>query len=390
MNTVTTQVTRTGTVTVKEVKTGKERRAFVDYPNKLYRDCEQYIPSFYSDDLSDWDPKKNPAFEYCDAKCFLAYKNGEIVGRIGAIISHKANEKWGKKQMRFSQVDFIDDAEVSSALFGAVEDWAREMGCDEVHGPLGFTDLDREGLLVEGFDRKSMFITYYCHPYYLEHLTRLGYGKSVDWVENLLTVPEDGKMMEMLSKLSARSLERYGLHVARPKNRRALKGYIKQVFELVNIAYADLYGTVDLTDTQIERYAKKFLPMITPDFICMVLDENDRLVAFGVVAPSMASAIKKCRGRLFPFGWMGVLRSLKKNDTIDMFLVAVHPDYQSTGINSVLIDHVVRGCRKLGVKYAETGPTLELNHKVQAQWKIFSPVQHKRRRCFIKRLETKE
>ena len=383
----TIQAVAESTVTVRQVEGRRMLRSFVGFPDKLYRHTKEYIPPFYSDELEDWNPKKNPAFEYCDAKGFLAYKNGRIVGRIGAIVSHKANEKWGRRQLRFSCVDFIDDYEVSAALFAAVEDYARQMGCDEVHGPLGFTDLDREGMLVEGYDRRSMFITYYCKPYYIEHLTRLGYGKSVDWVENLLVVPEEGKFMEMMGKLSARSLERYGLHVANPKNKRELRGYVKQVFELVNIAYAELYGTVDLTDKQIERYANKFLPMIKPEFLCMVLDKDERLVAFGVVAPSMANAIKKCRGRLFPFGWMGVLKALRKNDTIDMFLVAVHPDYQSTGINSVLIEHIYRGCRKHGIKYAETGPTLETNLKVQAQWKMFSPFQHKRRRCFIKKLD---
>ena len=185
-------------ITVKEVLTKKELRKFVDFPNVLYKDNECFVPAFFDDDMADWDKKKNPAFEYCEAKCFLAYRDGEIVGRIGAILSHRANAKWKTRRMRFSQVDFIDDIEVSTALFAAVEEWAKEKGCDEVHGPLGFCDLDREGMLVEGFDRKSMFITYYCHPYYLEHMTRLGYGKSVDWVENLLAVPEDGKMMEML------------------------------------------------------------------------------------------------------------------------------------------------------------------------------------------------
>ena len=386
MNTAVDTRSKT-TVTVEEVKTKKELKLFVNYPNVLYKNCPQYVPSFYDDDMSDWDRTKNPAFDYCDAKCFLAYRDGKVVGRIGAIISHKANEKWGKKQMRFSQVDFIDDYEVSEALFRAVEEYAAEMGCNEVHGPLGFTDLDREGMLVEGFDKRSMFITYYSHPYYIEHLSRLGYGKSIDWIENYLTVPDDSKMMEMLGKLANRSLERYGLHIARLKNRRAYEPYIQKVFELVNLAYAHLYGTVDLTEKQIKRYAKKFIPLINPDLVCFVLDKDENLVAFGVVAPSMAEAMKKCNGKLFPFGWMGILRALSVNDTIDMFLVAVHPDYQSTGINSILLHHVCKGCIKMGIRYAETGPMLETNTRIHSQWKMFSPVQHKRRRCFIKSLE---
>ena len=183
-------VTTTSRVEIREVTTKGELRKFVDYPNQLYRDVPQFVPAFYGDDLADWDREKNPAFDYCEARCFLAYRDGEIVGRIGAILSHRANEKWGTRRMRFSQVDFIDDREVSAALFAAVEDWAREKGCTQVHGPLGFCDMDREGMLVEGFDRRSMFITYYNHPYYNEHLEALGYGKDTDWVENLIHVPE--------------------------------------------------------------------------------------------------------------------------------------------------------------------------------------------------------
>lgn len=374
-------------VTVKEVKTKKQLKTFVEFPTRFYKDCEQYIPALYGDDISDWDKSKNPAFEYCDAKCFLAYRDGNVVGRIAAIYNRKSNEKWKNNRMRFSQVDFIDDPEVSDALFGAVEAYARELGCDEIHGPLGFTDLDREGMLVEGFDRRSMFVTYYNHPYYIDHMARLGYVKDIDWVENFLRIPDDEKTLSLLHRLAERTLARSGLRVVRLKRRRDYKPYVRKVFRLLNIAYAELYGTVDLSEKQINKYADKFIPLVDPDFVCFLADKNDELAAFAVSAPSLADAFKKCDGKLFPFGFVGILRAMKVNDTLDMFLIAVHPDYQSTGVNAILLDHVLQGCRKMGIKYAETGPMLETNEKIRAQWRTFDPEQHKRRRCFIKNLK---
>ena len=375
-------------IEIVEVTTKAQLRDFVDYPNKLYADVPQFVPAFYGDDLDDWDRKKNPAFAYCEARNFLAYRDGEIVGRIGAILSHKANEVWGTKRMRFTQVDFIDDREVSAALFAAVEDWAREKGCDQIHGPLGFCDMDREGMLVEGFDRRSMFITYYNHPYYSEHLEALGYGKDADWVENLIEVPTpDSETGIRLRRLAERVLKRGTYHVAdiRRKGQITAK-HIEQVFRLVNKAYAPLYGVVELTETQIKKYAKKFLPLVNPNLLCLLMDNEENLVAFGVCAPSMAEAMKKCRGRLFPTGWIGVLRSLSKNDTMDLLLVAVDPDAQGLALNAVVMDHILRGANRIGIKWAESGPTLELNEKVQSQWKFFDREQHKRRRCYIKNI----
>ena len=373
-------------VEIKAVESRRDLKRFVNYPNVLYRDVPQYIPPLIGDDLSDWDPKKNPAFSYCDARCWLALRGNTVVGRIGAILSRRANEKWGTNRMRFTQVDFIDDPEVSAALFKAVEDYAREKGCDEVHGPLGFTDLDREGMLVEGFDRKSMFITYYNHPYYIEHLTRLGYVKDVDWVEMLIDIPYDEHTCTRLDRLAERVMRFSNLHVAELKSRRDYKPWIRKVFRMINIAYAGLYGTVPLDERQVARYADKFVPMINPELACFIADENEELVGFGVAAPSMADALKRSHGRLFPLGWLGVLRALKSNDTLDLFLVAVAPEYQNKAVNAIVMNHILKGCHKLGIKKAETGPQLETNHKVQSQWNFFKTVQHKRRRCFIKTL----
>lgn len=373
-------------VEIREVCSKAELRQFVDYPNQLYRDVPQFVPAFYGDDLADWDRSKNPAFEYCEARNFLAWRDGEIVGRIGAILSHKANETWGTNRMRFSQVDFIDDTEVSAALFQAVEDWAREKGCSQVHGPLGFCDMDREGMLVEGFDRRSMFITYYNHPYYNDHLIALGYAKDTDWVENLIDIPApDSETGIKLHRLAERVLSRGKYHKAAVTRKGQITAkHIEQAFRLVNKAYAPLYGVVELSEKQVKKYANKFVPLVNPDLLCMVMDEQENLVAFGVCAPSMAEAMKKHRGRLFPVGWVDVLRALGKNDTMDLLLIAVDPDVQGLAINAVIMDHILRGAARLGITKAESGPTLETNEKVQSQWKFFQHEQHKRRRCYIK------
>ena len=376
----------TSRVEIREVLTRGELRQFVDYPNRLYRDVPQFVPAFYGDDLADWDRKKNPAFRYCEARCWLAWRDGEIVGRIGAILSHKSNETWNTNRMRFTQADFIDDPDVSAALFETVEHWAKEKGCDQVHGPLGFCDMDREGLLVEGFDRRSMFITYYNHPYYIDHLERLGYAKDADWVENLITIPTpDSKEGVRLHKIAERVLKHGSYRVLDiTRKSQITTRHIEQVFRLVNRAYAVLYSVVELNEEQIAKYAKKFLPVVNPNLLALVVDREDKLVAFGVCAPSMAAALKKSRGRLFPTGWMGVLKSLSKNDTMDLLLIAVDPELQGSALNAVVMDRILQGANRMGITTAETGPTLELNEKVQAQWKFFEHEQHKRRRCFVK------
>ena len=373
-------------VSIVEVTTRQQLRRFVDFPNQLYKDVPQFVPATYGDDLDDWDRKKNPAFSYCEARCWLALLEGEIVGRIGAILSRKSNSKWGTNRLRFTQVDFIDDPEVSGALFETVENWARELGCTAVHGPLGFTDMDREGMLVEGFDRRGCFFTYYNHPYYMQHMATLGYVKDVDWVENLITAPQDEKVFDRWRKLSGYVKHRQKLHTLRVRTRLDYFPLLKPFFQLVNEAYAPLYGTVDLTPEQIKKYSMKFAPLINPQLTCFVMNEQNELVAFGVSAPSIAEAMKKSRGRLFPTGWVRVLHAFRKNDTIDLLLIAVRPDLQGKGVNAIILSEVMEGCRKMGIRYAETGPMLEENEKVQSQWQNFPLEQHKRRRCWVKEL----
>lgn len=372
-------------LTVKEVTTRKENKLFVTFPDRLYRDNPYYVPGFKSDDFSDWDPKENPAYAYCEVKRFLAYRDGKVVGRIAAILSHRSNEKWGKSRMRFSSVDFIDDREVSAALFAAVEQFAREKGCAEVHGPLGFTDLDREGLLVEGFEEKSLFFTYYNAPYYKEHIEALGYGKDVDWIELQLFRPKkEDKHMETIGRIAARVAKKHSLRIAEVKSNRGFKPYIERAFELVNIAYSQLYGTVALDECQIKRYAKKFVPLVDPDFACIVLNEKDEPIAFGATAPNLSDAFRKSKGYLFPFGWIPTLRALRHPHAVDLLLIAVLPEWQGTGVNAMIINHIFGNAWDRGVYMAETGPQLEENANVLSQWNMFPSRQHKRRRCYIK------
>ena len=382
----TAQITRTETtVTVREVTTKRDLHRFVDYPNQLYKDSPYFVPAMFADDVDDWDKKKNPAFDYCESRCWIAERNGEMVGRIGAILSHKSNTTWSTNRMRFTQVDFIDDPAVADALFATVEAWAQEKGCTQVHGPLGWCDLDREGMLVEGFDRRSMFITYYNHPYYNDHLARLGYRKDTDWIEYKLHVPAEDSAV-------AQKLHRIAEHVKKSRHLRTVKirthldfiPIVPKVFRLINLAYAPLYSTVELSDKQVKKYSTKFLPMLSPNTSCFVKNEEGELVAFGVCVPSLARSMQRSRGRFLPFGWVGVLRDLMKNDTVDLLLIAVRPDLQGAGINAIILDEMIRRARKIGIRYAETGPMLETNEKVLAQWKLFDKDQHKRRRCYVK------
>lgn len=373
-------------VEIREVKTKKELKKFVDFPNKMYKDVPQHIPSFYADDLHDWGPK-NPARAYSESKAFLAYKDGKLVGRIGAILSHAANKKWNTNRMRFSQVDFIDDYEVSKALFDAVEKYAKEKGCNEIHGPLGFTDLDREGMLVEGFEERSLYITYYNFPYYNDHLKKLGYAKDVDWVEHKIELAAAEKLLPKITKISNFVKKHYKVHIADLRKHSDYPVYFEKVFNLVNKCYGKLYGTVDLTDEQIQLYGKKFSPLCDPRFVVFLMDEHEEMVGFCCLNLSFDEALKKSKGRLFPFGWIGLLKGLKHGKSLDCLLIAVDPKYQDLGYNAVLLEHIIKNGLKEGVVFGETGPQLELNTKVQGQWKELDPKQFKRRRCYIKSIK---
>ena len=365
-------------VTIKEVKTRKDLRTFAGFNEKMYRDVPQAMPDLISDEMANFNPKKNPAFEYAESRQWLAYKDGECVGRIGAIISHKANAKWDRKRIRFTRVDFIDDYEVSETLFKTVENWGREKGLKAVHGPMGFCDLDQEGMLIEGFEYDGIFITINNAPYYKEHMERLGYVKSVDWIENRIDIPNE--IPPVFDKMCERVLKDNKLKIVKVKNRLQLRKYIKYIFDVVNDTAKILYGEVDLSEAQIKKYVHQFILMVNVRFISLLVNEKDEMVAIGVTVPSMGKASKKSHGRLFPFGWARLLYApYSKPDTLELYLVGVRDQYKKKGLPLVLITEILKAAIEDGMKYAETGPMLEDNIKVQSMWKRFNRIQHRRR-----------
>ncbi|MDL2257665.1 GNAT family N-acetyltransferase [Eubacteriales bacterium OttesenSCG-928-K08] len=374
-------------VTITEAITKKDLKRFIKFANELYEGNPYYVPDMLDSQVNDFVRDKNPAYEYCDTKCFLAWRQEKIVGRIAAIHNRTANEKYQRNQMRFWHMDFIDDVEVVDALFGAVEAWAKELGCESVHGPLGFSDMDREGMLIEGFDQLSMFITYYNHPYYKEHMERMGYRKETDWLEFKIEVGKDDKQgRERLDRLATAVERRSKLQIVPLKNKKEIRPHVEDVFELYNEVY-NLFGMIPLTPSQVERYVNEFLPLIDERTTTILKDQDGKVVAFGVVAPTISHAMQKCKGNMLPFGWYHMLKALKgKNDTLDMFLIAVHPDWQGKGVTTIMINRIVKFAMENGIRFAETGPELESNTNVHAQWRFFNYKQHKRRRCYIKEI----
>lgn len=366
--------------------TKKNLKAFTKFQIDLYRGNDCYVPPLISDDLATLDPKKNPAFDFCESAYFMAYRDRKPVGRIAGIINHQVNESTGKKSARFGFIDFIDDDEVSGALLKAAEDWGRSKGMDNIVGPLGFTDLDHEGMLIEGFDELSTMATIYNYPYYPKHLERHGYVKDSDWKEFVMDVP-DG-IPEKFDRISNIVKRKFGLKVKKYTDRKKVKNdYGRAIFDLVNEAYADLYEYSMLTDRQIDMYIKQYLDLLDLDLVSLIVDKDEKLVGVGISMPSMSRALQKSHGKMFPFGWYHLLKGLKgKNDRVDLLLVAVKPEYQSKGVNALLFQDLIPYYIKRGFKYAESNPEMESNSKVQSQWEYFTYRQHRRRRSFVKKL----
>jgi GNAT superfamily N-acetyltransferase len=370
---------------VNEVTTLKELKSFIHFPFELYRGNPYWVPMLLFDELNTLRRDKNPAFDHCEARYWLAYREGRIVGRVAAILNRRHIEKWGQRYMRFGWIDFIDDPSVSEALMLRVETWAREMGMTAVHGPLGFTDLDREGMLVEGFSELSTLATIYNHPYYPQHMEKLGYAKDTDWMEYEFSVPPEPN--KTIARIADISLKRNKLKILKLDHKKELLPYAKELFKLLDDEYKHLYGTVPLTEKQIETYINQYFGFVTPDFVPMVMDQNNRMVAFGIIMPSLSLALQKTKGQLFPFGFIHLLRALKKNDRADLYLVAVRSEYQGKGVNAILMNKMHSVFNKLGIKKVESNPELETNQNVQGQWKYYEKRQHKRRRVFIKHFE---
>ena len=361
-------------------------KKFVEFQIDLYKGNPYFVPPLVSDEIATLDSKVNPAFDHCESAYFMAYRDGKAVGRIAAMINKQVNEKENSRQARFGFVDFIDDAEVSKALFDAAEKWAKEKGMDNIVGPLGFTDLDNEGMLINGFEELGTMATIYNYPYYPAHVERLGYEKEVDWHEFLIEIPE--QIPDKHKRIAEIVKKKFNLRVVKFTSRKALKEqYGQALFELINEAYDNLYGYSRLTKRQIDYYIKIYLGMLNLDLVTLIVDGEDKLVGVGISIQSMSRALQKSQGKMFPFGWWHLLKGLKgKNDRVDLLLVAVKPQYQGKGVNALLFTDLIPAYNKYGFKWAESNPELESNAAVQNQWEAFPYRQHRNRRAFIKRI----
>ncbi len=372
-------------VTIRTVSSKKDFRTFARFANRLYKGNKYYVPSMPMDDLSTFSKEKNAAFEFSEAEFYLAYKDGEVVGRVAAIINHKANDAWKVKQVRFGWIDFIDDLEVSAALLDAVIEFGRKAGMTQIVGPLGFTDFDPEGMLVDGYDRLGTMALIYNHPYYPEHMKKHGYYKETGWLEYRITIPE--VVSERHKHIAEAVMERYGL-IIKKKTRRQIKKerYGQKLFRLINETYCVLYGYSLLSEKQIDQYVGLYLSLVDMEMLTFVENQEGELIAAGISIPSLSEALQKCNGEIFPFGWWHLLKAmfLKKPDTLDLLLIGVRPDYQNKGINSLMILDLVERYNKLGFRYAESNAMLETNEKIHAMFEPFEKEVHKRRWVFGK------
>jgi len=377
----------TMSVTIKKIApTASELRSYVKFGIDLYKGNDYYVPPLIFDEVATLMPDKNPAFEFCTAQSFMAYRNNEPVGRITAIINDIVNEKTGERTMRFGFVDFIDDAEVVDALFKAAEDWGRSRGMNKIVGPMGFTDMDHEGMLTEGFEEMGTMATLYNYPYYPAHMERMGYGKEVDWIEFRMTVPD--AIPEKYKRIADIVARKYNLSVKKFTSRKKIKQeYGHALFELINEAYTGLYGYSPLTERQIDYYIDMYLGVIRLEDVCLIVDGDGNLVAVGISMPSLSQALRRSGGKLFPTGWYHLWKAIRgKVDVVDLLLVAVKPEYQSKGVNAMIFADLIPVYVKNGYKYAESNIELEGNENVQKQWEYFEYRQHRRRRAWSKNL----
>jgi len=372
-------------IDIKKVTSRSELRAFVTFPEKIYGSEPNWVPAPVFDDINTLSKNKNPAFEFCEAEYWTAWKDGRMVGRIAGIINRRFVEKWGKKYARFGWIDFIEDFEVAKALVTTVEAWARDKGMEGVHGPLGFTDLDREGMLVEGYGERATFATIYNYPYYPVYMEKLGYAKDVDWIEFLVQTPE--AIPEKVLRVNEIISKRSGVRIAEWKNKKELiKKYADQLFELLDEAYAGLYGTTPLSRKQVEAYIDQYLSFVDPRFTKILVDKEERLAGFAITIPSLSDALYKSRGRLLPFGWIRLLMALKKPKTMDMMLIAVRKEFVARGVVAIIMTSLNQSAIDNGIRFSETNPELETNVAVHGLWKDYPKRQHKRRRVFLKML----
>ena len=376
------------TIEIKQVSNRKELTQFVQFYYDLYRGNNYAVPYLFNEEMNTLRSDRNPSFECCDARYFMAFRNGHLVGRVAAIINRRANECWQRRQIRFGWFDFIDDQEVSKALLQAVEDWGRKEGMTELAGPLGFIDTDREGMLVEGFDQLSTMYINYNHPYYPKHMEQMkGFEKANDWVEMKVRVPE--VVPEKFSKITEMVRKRYGLRVHKFTRKELIdQGYGRQLFDLLNTTYKDLYGFSQLSDRQIDKLVNDYIKIADLNLVTAIMD-GEKMVGFGITFPSFSHAMQKTRdGHFLPFGWWHMLKVLKwhKTPIVDLLLIGVLPEYRSKGANALIFDDLIRWFQRYHFQWAETGPQMESNEGVLSQWQYLEATQHRRHRCYRKTL----
>ena len=366
--------------------TQSDLRKYVKFGIDLYKGNSYFVPPLIFDEIDTLRPDKNPAFEFCQAQSFMAYRDGKPVGRITGIINNKVNEKTGERSLRFGFTDFIDDKEVVDALFNEVETWGRQQGMTSIVGPMGFSDMDHEGMLIDGFEELGTMATIYNYPYYPQHMERMGFVKDAEWVEYRIAIPSE--VPDKYQRIADIVKKKYNLRVKKYTNRKKLKDeYGQALFELINEAYDDLYGYSPLTPKQIDHYIDMYLGILRLDCVCVVVDSEDRLVGVGISLPSLSKALQRGKGRLLPLGWWHLLQALKwKNDVVDLMLIAIKPEYQSKGVNALLFSDLIPTYVKNGYKWAESNLELEDNASVQLQWQYFDRRLHRRRRAFRKPL----
>ena len=369
-------------IEIREVQTNNDVKQFVLFPYGLYRNNKYWIPPLIKGEFDTLNRDKNPAFDYCDARYWLAIRDGKVVGRIAGIVNKKYIKTWQRKVAGFGWFDFIDDRSVAEALLACVEEWARSEGMEGVHGPMGFTNFDRQGMLIEGFEELPTIVSVYNYEYYPKHMKALGYRKETDYLEFEVKTPD--AIPEKAERIMALVQKRKGIRLARVKSKKELLSFAPHVFDVINKTHGHLFSFVELSEKQVDLYTKKYFPFIQPDYVSLLLNKEDHLVGFQIAIPSLSRAMQKAGGRLFPFGFFHLMRALKHPRTLDLYLVGILPEYQNQGLNALFMTDLTRTALEKGIVSAETNSELEDNKKIQDFWKYYNARQHKRKRVYYK------
>lgn len=368
----------------KRVENERQLKIFVEFPLQLYKRHPYFVPGILTNELKTLNPETSSVFAFCEARYWLAYKNSKVVGRVAAILNRKYNKERGIDALRFGWLDFEDDPEIVKALMAEVESYAKELGVNQIHGPLGFSSFDPSGVLVEGFDEMPFSFGKYNYPYYADYLEKLGFAKEIDWVEYKIKVPEI--IPEQITRGAEIVAQRFHLKQPEIKKKSDLIQYANPLFDILNEAYSGLFGFSALTDQQKEMLKNEFLELIPKEYISVVLNEDDQLIGFGICLPSLSKALQKAKGKLFPSGWIHIQKALKHNDTVDLLLIGIKPEYQKKGVHAMIFNQIGQVFYKNGIKWLESTRELESNNSIQQLWKNYELKQHKRSRCYIKNI----